>query len=152
MAAERVVATNRKAHHDYFILERYEAGIVLQGTEVKSLRAGRANLREAFAKVENGEVILYNLHISPWEYGNRWNHEPTRPRKLLLHKAEIRRLLGKSREAGKTLVPLRIYFNSRGLAKVELALAQGKKLWDKREAIARRDAAREIERRLKQRA
>jgi len=147
-----VVATNRRAHHDYFILERLEAGIVLKGTEVKSLRAGRANLREAFARVENGEVFLYNLHISPWDYGNRWNHDPTRTRKLLLHKAEIRRLVGKTREKGKTLIPLRIYFNSRGRAKVELALAQGKKLWDKRESIARRDEAREIERRLKGRS
>lgn len=146
-----MVATNRKAHHDYFILERFEAGIVLKGTEVKSLRAGRANLREAFARVENGEVFLYNLHISPWDYGNRWNHDPTRTRKLLLHKAEIRRLVGKTREKGKTLIPLRIYFNNRGRAKVELALAQGKKLWDKRESIARRDEAREIERRLKAR-
>lgn len=147
-----MVATNRRAHHDYFILERLEAGIVLKGTEVKSLRAGRANLREAFARVENGEVFLYNLHISPWDYGNRWNHDPTRTRKLLLHKAEIRRLVGKTREKGKTLIPLRIYFNSRGRAKVELALAQGKKLWDKRESIARRDEAREIERRLKGRS
>lgn len=147
-----MVATNRKAHHDYFILERFEAGMVLVGTEVKSLRAGRANLREAFARVENGEVFLYNLHISPWDYGNRWNHEPTRTRKLLLHKDEIRRLVGKTREAGKTLIPLRIYFTPRGRAKVELALAQGKKLWDKRESIARRDEAREIQRRLKQRA
>ncbi|HEY8530810.1 MAG TPA: SsrA-binding protein SmpB [Limnochorda sp.] len=152
MPEERVVATNRRAHHDYFILERLEAGIVLKGTEVKSLRAGRANLREAFARVENGEVFLYNLHISPWDYGNRWNHDPTRTRKLLLHKAEIRRLVGKTREKGKTLIPLRIYFNSRGRAKVELALAQGKKLWDKRESIARRDEAREIERRLKGRS
>lgn len=152
MAEEKVVATNRKAHHDYFILERFEAGMVLVGTEVKSLRAGRANLREAFARVENGEVFLYNLHISPWDYGNRWNHEPTRTRKLLLNKDEIRRLVGKTREAGKTLIPLRIYFTPRGRAKVELALAQGKKLWDKRESIARRDEAREIQRRLKQRA
>lgn len=145
------VATNRKAWHDYHIEETFEAGIVLTGTEVKSLRRGQANLRDSYAQVKDGEVFLYNAHISPYEFGNRFNHEPTRTRKLLLHRDEIRRLIGKLREGGTTLVPLRIYFTSRGIAKVELALARGKKKWDKREALARRDEQREIARALKER-
>lgn len=141
----KVVAENRKARHDYFIEETYEAGIALVGTEVKSLRAGKANLRDSYAEVINGEVFLQNMHISPYEKGNRFNHDPKRPRKLLLHKHEIRRLIGRTMQKGYTLIPLRIYFK-RGKAKVELALARGKKLYDKRESIARRDAEREIAR------
>ncbi|KKM10686.1 SsrA-binding protein [Clostridiales bacterium PH28_bin88] len=147
----KVVTENRKARHDYFIEETYEAGIALKGTEVKSLRAGKGNLRDSYARVENGEVMLYNMHISPYEQGNRFNHEPTRPRKLLLHKGEINRLLGKTREKGLTLVPLKVYFNSRGRAKLELGLAKGKKLHDKREDIAERDAKREIEKAFRER-
>ncbi|MBC7335591.1 MAG: SsrA-binding protein SmpB [Clostridia bacterium] len=147
----RVVAENRRARHDYFIEETLEAGIALTGTEVKSLRAGRASLQDSFARVEKGEVLLYNMHISPYEKGNRFNHDPKRVRRLLLHKAEIRRLVGKTRQRGFTLVPLRLYFNSRGLAKVELALARGKKLYDRREDIARRDAARQIAQALRRR-
>ena len=149
MSAIRVVTENRKARHDYQILETFEAGIVLTGTEVKSLRAGRANLQDSYARVENGELFLYNMHISPYDQGNRFNHEPKRTRKLLMHKKEILRLLGKSREKGLTLVPLKVYFNERGRAKVELALARGKKAVDKREDMAARDARREIERALR---
>jgi len=151
VAETKLVATNRKARHDYHIDETFEAGIVLTGTEVKSLRAGRANINDSFARIERGEVFLYNMHISPYDFGNRWNHDPTRTRKLLLNKAEIRRLVGKVQQQGLTLVPLRVYFNDRGIAKVELALARGKKKWDKREDIARRDARREIEKAVKER-
>jgi len=146
----KVVTDNRKARHDYFIEETYEAGMALTGTEVKSLRAGRANLQDSFARVENGEVLLYNMHISPYDQGNRFNHDPKRVRKLLMHKAEIRRLIGKTQEKGLTLVPLKVYFNSRGLAKLELALARGKKLHDKREAMAERDAKREMAKALRE--
>ncbi|NLM53963.1 MAG: SsrA-binding protein SmpB [Firmicutes bacterium] len=135
------IAENRKARHDYHIEETIEAGIALQGTEVKSLRLGRVNLRDSYAKVENGEVFLHGVHISPYEQGNRFNHDPLRVRKLLLHKREIRRLIGKTREEGYTLVPTKLYFKN-GKCKVELALAKGKKLYDKRDAIARRDAER----------
>jgi len=146
----KVVATNRKAHHDYFIEETYEAGIVLTGTEVKSIRQGRLNLKDSFARIEDGEVFLYNMHVSPYSHGNRWNHEPTRTRKLLLKREEIRRLVGKVQQQGLTLVPLKVYFTPRGHAKVELALARGKKLWDKRQSIARRDAEREAQRAAKE--
>jgi SsrA-binding protein len=146
----KVVTDNRKARHDYFIEETYEAGLALTGTEVKSLRAGKANLQDSFARVENGEVLLYNMHISPYEKGNRFNHDPKRVRKLLLHKSEIRRLIGKTQEKGLTLVPLKVYFNPRGLAKLELALARGKKLYDKREAMAERDAKREMEKAMRE--
>lgn len=152
MTAQKVVASNRKARHDYFVQETFEAGLVLTGTEVKSLRAARASLQDSFGRVEGGEVFLYNMHISPYEFGNRWNHEPTRPRKLLLRKDEIRRLIGKTREGGMTLIPLQVYFNERGIAKVEMALARGKHKWDKREAIARREAEREVRRAVKDRA
>lgn len=141
----KVVANNRKARHEFFIEETYEAGLALTGTEVKSLRIGRANLQDSFARVENGEVLLYNMHISPYEQGNRFNHDPERVRKLLLNKSEIRRLIGKTQEKGLTLIPLKIYFNSRGLAKLELALAKGKKIYDKRATLAERDAKREME-------
>ncbi|HHW14812.1 MAG TPA: SsrA-binding protein SmpB [Firmicutes bacterium] len=151
MGEERTVATNRQARHEYFILETLEAGIVLTGTEIKSVRAGRVNLKDSFAKVEGAEVFLHNLHISPYAYGNRENHEPLRTRKLLLHKAEILRLIGKTREKGLTLIPLRLYLDVHGRAKVELALAKGKHVWDKREAIAEREARREAEREVRNR-
>ncbi len=144
----KVVCENRKARHDYFILETFEAGMVLTGTEVKSLRAGRGNLKESYARVENGELWLYDMHISPYEQGNRFNHEPKRPRKLLMHKGEIMHLWGRTREKGLTLVPLRCYFKD-GRAKVEIALAKGKKLYDRREEIAAREAKREVERALR---
>lgn len=141
MSQIKVISENRRARHDYFIEDTMETGIVLQGTEVKSLRLGKVNLRDSFARVENGEVVLYGMHISPYEQGNRFNHDPIRPRKLLLHKREIRRLIGKTKEDGYTLVPTRLYF-TRGKCKVELALAKGKKLYDKRDAAAKRDAER----------
>ncbi len=143
------IAVNRKARHDYFIEETYEAGIALVGSEVKSCRLGRVNLRDAYAQIKDGEVFLLNCHISPFEQANRFNHEPLRPRKLLMHKAEIRRLYGKVREKGFTLVPLRLYFNQKGKVKVELALAKGKRAYDKREDIAARDARREMARALR---
>ncbi len=139
------VVRNRKARHEYQILETVEAGIILQGTEVKSLRQGRANLQDAFALVEGGELWLHNLHISPYEAGNRFNHDPLRRRKLLLNRSEIRKLGAQVEQKGLTLVPLDIYFK-RGVAKVTLALVRGKKLHDKREDLRRRDAEREIER------
>ncbi len=148
--AIKVIAENRKARHDYHIEETFEAGLVLTGTEVKSLRLGRANLRDSYATVENGELFLYNMHISPYTHGNMFNHDPKRTRKLLMHKREITRLLGQTQEKGYTLVPLKIYFR-RGRAKLELALGKGKKLYDKRESIARRDEKRRIERVLKER-
>ncbi len=151
MDKERVVTLNRKARHDYEVLETYEAGLVLTGTEVKSLRAGRANLKDSFARIEKGEAWLYNMHISPYSHGNIYNHDPTRPRKLLLHKSEIRRLTGKVEERGLTLVPLKIYFKD-GYAKVELALARGKRLYDKRRDIAKRDAERELRRVLRRKS
>lgn len=150
-SGEKVVATNRKAFHDYFIEEKFEAGVVLQGTEVKSLRDGRVNLQDSYASARNGEVFLYNCHISPYSHGNIMNHDPTRVRKLLLHKKEINKLMGKTQQKGLTLVPLRIYFSKRGHAKVELGLAKGKKLYDRRESIKSREAGREVERAIKER-
>ena len=141
----QIVTTNRKARHDYHVMDTWEAGIVLKGTEVKSLRAGMANLKDSYARVEGGEVILYQFHISPYEKGSIYNHPPLRPRKLLLHKKEIRKLQGRVEEKGLTLVPLKVYFKD-GKAKVELALARGKKFYDKRTDIAKRDADREMER------
>lgn len=141
----KIVATNRKARYEYEILETYEAGLVLAGTEVKSLRGGRANLQEAYAHPLRGELFVYNLHISPYEAGNRENRDPIRPRKLLLHKKEIRRLAGKIAEKGLTLVPLLLYFKE-GYAKLELGLGRGKKLYDRRRAIREREMKREIER------
>lgn len=123
----------------------YEAGIALTGTEIKSIRQGRVNLKESFAKVENGELVIYQMHISPYEQGNRFNVDPVRPRKLLLHRQEIRKLIGYTTLKGLTLVPLSIYINEKGLAKIELAVARGKKLYDKRESTAKRDAERRIE-------
>jgi SsrA-binding protein len=146
---DKIFASNRKAYHDYHVLESLEAGLVLSGTEIKSVRAGRVNLRDGYARVQNGEIWLYNTHISPYDQGNRYNHEPMRPRKLLLHKGEIGRLAGKSQEQGLTLVPLRIY-ERKGHAKVELAVVRGKRQYDKREAIAERDAKREVDRAIKE--
>ncbi len=146
----KTVTENRKARHEYHILETYEAGLALTGTEVKSLRAGKANLQDSYARVENAELMLYNMHISPYEQGNRFNHEPKRTRRLLMHKQEIMRLLGKTREKGLALIPLKVYFKN-GLAKVELALAKGKKLYDRREDLAARDAKREMERAVRER-
>lgn len=142
------VVDNRKARHDYHIKETMEAGLVLVGTEVKSLRMGKGNLKDAYATVKNGEVWINNFHISPYEKGNRFNHDPLRPKKLLLHKREINRLIGLTKEKGYTLIPLKIYFKN-GRAKVELAVAVGKKMYDKREDIAARDAKRDIERAMK---
>jgi len=146
---EKVVATNRKAFHDYAIQEKLEAGIVLKGTEVKSLREGRVNLRDSYASVDHGEVVLHHCHISPYSHGNIMNHDPLRPRRLLLHRREISKLLGKTQQKGLTLIPLRIYFSSKGRAKVEIALAKGKKQYDRREAIKAREAGREVERAMK---
>lgn len=145
---ERVVATNRKALHDYEIEETYEAGLELAGSEVKSIRAGRVNLRDSYAKPVDGELWLYNCHIAAYDPASRYGHDPERPRRLLLHRAEIRRLSGKVQERGFTLVPLRLYFK-RSRVKVALALAKGRKLYDRREAIARREAEREMERALR---
>ena len=145
---ERVVCVNRKARHDYFIEESYEAGLVLKGSEVKSLRDGKANLKDSYARILKGEAFLLNTHISPYPAANQFNHEPDRTRKLLLHKQELRRLTGKVKERGLTLIPLRLYFKD-GKAKVELGLARGKKLYDKRETLRRKVAQREVERSLK---
>ncbi|MDD3654787.1 MAG: SsrA-binding protein SmpB [Desulfotomaculaceae bacterium] len=147
----KTVTENRRARHEYHIIEIYEAGLALTGTEVKSLRAGRVNLQDSFARVDNAELLLYNMHISPYDQGNQFNHEPKRTRKLLMHKAEILRLLGKTREKGLALIPLKVYFK-RGIAKVELALARGKKLYDRRDDIAARDARREMDRAMKVRS
>lgn len=148
-SGQKNIAENRKARHDYFIEESYEAGIALQGTEVKSCRAGRVNLRDGYAQIENGEIYLQNVHISPYEQANRFNHEPLRKRKLLMHRGEILRLFGKVREKGYTLVALRMYFNDKGRAKVEIGLAKGKKSYDKRDDIATRDVEREIARAMR---
>src|SRR2546422_4413656 len=146
---EKVVATARKAYHDFAIEEKLEAGLALQGTEVKSLREGRATLRDSYASVDKGVVRLHNCHISPYSHGNIMNHDPLRPRVLLLHKKEIRKLIGQTQQKGLTLVPLRIYFTPGGLAKVELALARGKRDYDRRETIKQREAGREMERAMK---
>ncbi len=145
--ARRTVAVNRRARHEYEILDTYEAGLVLVGTEVKSLRAGRVNFQDAFCRIENGEIWLYNMHITPYEQGNRWNVEPRRRRKLLLHRWQIEELRAKIEQKGLTLVPLLLFFQ-RGFAKLEIGLARGKKLYDKRESIAERDQEREQRRQL----
>lgn len=147
---QRAVVSNRKARHEYHILETIEAGIVLLGTEVKSLRKGNANLQDSYAGLKNGEIWLFGMHISPYEFGTVSNHEPRRPRKLLLQRKQIRKLTGRKSETGLTLIPLSIYFKGRH-AKVELAVAQGKRSFDKRESIAKRDAERDIQQRLKRR-
>ena len=144
----KLVANNKKAYHDYFIEEKYEAGLVLHGTEVKSLRMGKCSIKEAFIRIENGEVYAYGMHISPYEKGNIFNKDPLRPRKLLLHKQEINKIAGKMAEKGYTVVPLQVYFKG-SLVKVEIALAKGKKLYDKRQDIAKKDQRRESEREFK---
>ena len=149
MQKRKLIANNKKAKHDYFIEETYEAGIVLTGTEIKSIRLGRVSLKESFAKIENSEVFLYQMNISPYEQGNRFNVDSVRPRKLLLHKAEIRKLIGYTTQKGLTLVPLNLYIDERGRAKLELAVARGKKLYDKREDIAKRDAGRRMSQEMK---
>jgi SsrA-binding protein len=145
---DHTVALNRRARHDYAIEETLEAGIVLTGTEIKSIRAGRANLAEAYARIERGEAWLIGAHIAPYEQGNRYNHEPTRTRKLLLHRDQIAELIGKTQAKGYTLIPLRLYIRD-GLAKLELGIGRGKKAHDKRRAIAERDMRRELERQTK---
>ncbi len=147
-AGTKTVVKNRKARHEYHIMETWEAGIVLQGTEVKALRQGRANLQDSFARLNGGEMWLYNLHISPYEQGNRFNHDPLRPRKLLMHRNELRKLVGQVEQKGLTLVPLDIYF-SRGIAKVNLALVRGKQLHDKRQTLKERDDQRDMQRAFK---
>ena len=147
-AETKLVANNKKAYHDYFILEKYEAGIVLHGTEVKSLRMGKCSIKEAFIRVENGEMYIYGMHISPYEKGNIFNKDPLRVKKLLLHKNEINKIFGKTKEQGITVVPLQVYFSG-SLVKVEIGLAKGKKLYDKRADIAKKDQKREAQRDFK---
>lgn len=144
----KLIANNKKAFHEYFIEDKYEAGISLAGTEVKSLRMGKCSIKEAFIRIEKGEVIIYGMHISPYEKGNIFNKDPLRPRKLLMHKYEINKIAGKMSEKGYTVVPLQVYFKG-SLVKVELALAKGKKLYDKRQDIAKKDQRRESEREFK---
>ena len=145
---DKIVANNKKAYHDYFILDKIETGIALHGTEVKSLRMGKCSIKEAFVRIEKGEVIIYGMHISPYEKGNIFNKDPLRPKKLLMHKSEIRKLVGKIAEQGYTLVPVEVYFKG-SLVKVQIALAKGKKLYDKRQDIAKKDMRREAERDFK---
>ena len=144
----KLVANNKKAYHDYFILETFEAGIALSGTEVKSIRMGKCSIKEAFVRVEKGEVFIYGMHISPYEKGNIFNKDPLRVRKLLLHRSEINKLLGKTKEQGITIMPLKVYLK-RSLVKVEIGLARGKKLYDKRQDIAKKDQKREAQREFK---
>ena len=150
-SGRKIIAQNKKARHDYSILDVYEAGVVLTGTEVKSLRLGRASLVDGFATIDDGEIYLRNVHIPEYTHGSWTNHEPRRTRKLLLHRGEILRLIGKTKESGLTLVPLSIYFSS-GKVKVELALARGKRSYDKRQDLARKDADREVRKALGRRA
>jgi len=145
MSEQKTIANNRKARHEYFIEEVYDAGIVLTGTEIKSLRQGKASIAESFAKIQNGEVIVYGMNISPYEFGNIFNVEPLRPRKLLLHKREINKLIGYTTLQGLTLIPLKLYLDDRGRAKMELAVAKGKKLYDKRHDLAKKDADRRMQ-------
>ena len=146
--AMKLVANNKKAYHDYFIEEKYEAGIVLHGTEVKSMRMGKCSIKESFIRIENGEIFAYGMHVSPYEKGNIFNKDPLRTKKLLLHKKEINKLMGKIAEKGYTLVPLQVYIKD-GREKVEIGLAKGKKLYDKRQDIAKKDQRREAEKELK---
>ena len=148
--AVKLIANNKKAYHDYFIEDTYEAGIALAGTEVKSLRMGKCSIKESFIRIEKGEMLIYGMHISPYEKGNIFNKDPLRTRKLLLHRYEIHKIGGKIREKGYTLVPLRVYFKD-SLVKVEVGLARGKKLYDKRDTIAKRDQQREAEREFRAR-
>ncbi|MGF7018578.1 SsrA-binding protein [Lachnospiraceae bacterium PF1-21] len=144
----KMIANNKKAYHDYFILETYEAGIALAGTEVKSLRSGSCSIKESFIRIENGEVFIYGMHIAPYEKGNIFNKDPLRTRKLLLNRSEINKMLGKTKEKGMTIMPLKVYFRGH-LVKVEIGLAKGKKLYDKRQDIAKKDQKREAERDFK---
>ena len=144
----KLVANNKKVYHEYFVEEKYETGLVLHGTEVKALRLGQCSIKESFVRIENEEVWVYGMHISPYEKGNIFNKDPLRPKKLLMHNSEIRKLLGKVKEKGYTLMPLQVYFSD-GKAKLEIGLCRGKKLYDKREDIAKRDQAREAERDFK---
>ena len=144
----KLIANNKKAHHDYFLEEKYEAGVELHGTEVKSLRMGKCSIKESFIRIENGEVFIYGMHISPYEKGNIFNKDPLRVRKLLLHKSEINKLIGKTKEKGMAIVPLKVYFKG-SLVKVEIGLAKCKKLYDKRQDIAKKDQRREAERDFK---
>lgn len=146
----KVLAENRKARHEYFVEDRYEAGIILTGTEIKSIRAGRVNLKDSYAEIKNGEIWLVQMHISPYEQGNRFNHDPLRKRKLLLNRTEIARLSSRVQQQGMTLIPLKIYLKH-GLAKIDLGLCKGKKTYDKRDDIAKRDAQRDVERALRDR-
>lgn len=146
----KVVANNRKAKHEYFLLDTYEAGIALKGSEIKSIRAGQLSLAQAYVSIEGGEAWLINAHIAPYDQASRFNHDPLRPRKLLLHRKQINKLFDNVRQKGTTIIPLRVYLKD-GKAKVEIALAKGKKHYDKRAEIAKRDAQREIDRRFKQR-
>ena len=146
--SQKLIANNKKAYHDFFIDETYECGIALHGTEVKSMRMGKCSIKEAFVRIEDGEVLVYGMHASPYEKGNIFNKDPLRVKKLLLHKYEINKLLGKIKEKGYTLVPLQVYFKD-GKVKVEIGLARGKKLYDKREAIAKKDQRREAEKEFK---
>ncbi len=149
--AKKVIANNKKARHDFFIENTYEAGIVLTGTEIKSIRRGKVSIKESYAKIENGELYIYGMNIAIYEEGNRFNVDPLRPRKLLLHKREISKLIGAVTREGMTIVPLSVYINEQGRAKLEIALAKGKKLYDKREDIAKKDAKRRIEISIKNR-
>ena len=144
----KLIANNKKAYHDFFILDTYEAGIALHGTEVKSLRMGKCSIKESFIRIENGEVFIYGMHVSPYEKGNIFNKDPLRVKKLLLHKSEIHKLLGKVKEKGMSVVPLKVYFKG-SLVKVEIGLAKGKKLYDKRDDIAKKDQQREAQRDFK---
>jgi SsrA-binding protein len=148
-SGDRVVTKNRRARHEYHVLQTWEAGLVLQGTEVKSLREGKANLADAYARMDGGELWLYNMHVSPYEAGNRFNHDPLRRRKLLMHRGELRRLVGEVEQKGLTLVPLDVHFSG-GIAKVDLALVRGKKLHDKRDTLRERAVARDMERGFKE--
>lgn len=148
--AQKLIANNKKAYHDYFIEETYEAGVALHGTEVKSMRLGKCSIKESFIQIENGEVFVYGMHVSPYEKGNIFNKDPMRVKKLLMHRYEINKLAGKIAEKGYTLVPLQVYFRE-GKVKVEIGLAKGKKLYDKRESIAKKDQRRELEREFKER-
>lgn len=148
----KIIANNKKARHEYFVDEVYEAGLVLTGTEIKSIRNGKVSIKEAYAKIINGEALILGMNISPYEQGNRFNVDPLRPRKLLLHRREINKLIGKLKVGGVTLIPLRIYLNDRGKAKIEIAVARGKKLYDKRDSIAKRDTDRKMQRAMKKQA
>ncbi len=149
MSILKLLANNKKARHDYFLEQIFEAGLVLTGTEIKSVRNGGVNLRDSFARIDGGEVWVHNMHISPYEKGNRYNTEPLRPKKLLLNKQEIRKLLAETTQNGLTLIPVQVYMNHKGLVKMELAVARGKKTYDKRADIAKRDASRDMDRVMK---